>query len=65
MEGEADNGVPRRKVEQSAYEQVRHLGDDFSKAERLPRVQLCLFLPCLEDVSVGDKLGLRLGNDTG
>jgi len=56
---------PWGKVEQSTNKEVRHLGNDFTKAECPPRIKLGLLLSSLKDISVGDELGLSLGNNTG
>lgn len=57
--------VPTDEVEESADEQVGYFRHDLCETERLPRVELCFFLTSLKDVSVGNELGLGLGNDSG
>lgn len=60
-----ESDSPRGKVQQSTDQEVWDLGDDLTEAECPPGVDLGFFLSGLEDVSVGDELGLRLGNHTG
>jgi hypothetical protein len=57
--------VPWGKVEQSADEEIRYLGDDLTKAECPPRVELGLLFSSLKDISVGNEFRLSLSNDTG
>lgn len=55
---------PAAPEKSGADDQVRELCHDLADAEDHPRVGLCFLLPLLEDVAIGDELGLRLDHDS-